>query len=84
MDLYIQNLPLEINHLALQEMFEPFGKVHLARVFPNKSSSSKGIGLVCMADKNAAKASLKALHKSYVSGVRIKVKKIPSWYYILN
>lgn len=61
----------------LQELFTPYGEVSSAKIITDKfkNDRSKGFGFVEMADDDAAKAAIAALHDTDIQGRKIVVNE---------
>jgi len=61
----------------LRNLFSPFGEVSSAKIVTDKFNNdrSKGFGFVEMADDDAAKAAIAALHDTEVLGRKIVVNE---------
>ena len=71
--LYVGNLPFKTSHHELQQLFQPYGKVHSARIMIDKvTRKPRGYGFVEM-DKNAAAKAINALNGSSMAGRNLKV-----------
>jgi len=79
-NLYVKELPEDINDEKLKKAFEEFGKVVSARVMLEKKqdlttgkteTKSKGFGFVCFNSKEEAKKALEAIQKQPILGKQI-------------
>ncbi len=69
MNIYVGNLPFEIDDTELENTFTPFGEVSSARVIQDRfSGRSRGFGFVEMADDSQAEAAIEALNGKEFSG----------------
>jgi RNA recognition motif-containing protein len=69
MKLYVGNLSYEVTNASLEELFAPYGAVRSAQVIQDRDTGrSKGFGFVEMADDNAARAAIAALHEKESGG----------------
>ena len=76
MKLLVRNLDRNLSEASLRELFEPFGKIQsCSLVMDQKSGTSKGFGFIEMPIPGEAKAAMKQLNGSDVSGLAIRVKK---------
>ncbi len=73
--IYVGNLPFKTNRNELRTLFEPFGKVHSARIMIDKvTRKPRGYGFVEMESKNASKA-INKLNGTLFDGRNIKVNE---------
>ncbi len=71
---YIANLPWTHTDSDLQEMFEPYGKVHdTSVIMDRRTGRSKGFGFVDMPQRSARRA-IEALHGKMVDGRDLTVR----------
>ena len=76
MDIYVGNLPYQVDDQQLQEMFEPHGTVTSARVIVDRfSGQSKGFGFVEMPDKSEAESAINALNEQDCEGRKLRVNE---------
>ncbi len=76
MNIYVGNLPFEIDDTELENTFTPFGEVSSARVIQDRfSGRSRGFGFVEMADDSQAEAAIEALNGKEVSGRPLTVNE---------
>jgi len=76
MDIYVGNLPYEVDDQQLQELFAEHGTVTSARVIIDKfSGDSKGFGFVEMPDKSEALAAIQANNERDVGGRKLRVNE---------
>ena len=62
MEIYVANLPSEINTSQLKALFETYGKVINSRVITDKFSGlSRGFGFVSMPNREEALLAIKSL-----------------------
>mgnify|MGYP003856423527 CR=1 FL=1 len=79
MKLLVRNLTRNTTEAELKALFEPFGTVQsCALVLDKDTKISKGFGFVEMPKVGEAKAAMKSLNGSSVSGSKIRVKKSES------
>ena len=73
MNIYVGNLNWSMTSEDLQNLFAPYGEVTSAKIVTDKfnNNRSKGFGFVEMADDDAAKAAIAALHDQEISGRKI-------------
>ena len=76
MNIYVGNLPFEIDDTELESTFTPFGEVSSARVIQDRfSGRSRGFGFVEMADDSQAEAAIQALNGKDFSGRPLTVNE---------
>jgi RNA recognition motif-containing protein len=77
MNIYVGNLNWNMSSDDLRNLFSPFGEVSSAKIVTDKFNNdrSKGFGFVEMADDDAAKAAIAALHDTEVLGRKIVVNE---------
>lgn len=77
MNIYVGNLNWNMSSEDLQNLFAPYGEVTSAKIVTDKFNNdrSKGFGFVEMADDEAAKAAIAALHDTEVLGRKIVVNE---------
>jgi RNA recognition motif-containing protein len=77
MNIYVGNLNWGMSSDDLQNLFAPYGEVSSAKIVTDKFNNdrSKGFGFVEMADDEAAKAAIAALHDTEVLGRKIVVNE---------
>jgi len=76
MNIYVGNLPFEIDDTELENTFTPFGEVSSARVIQDRfSGRSRGFGFVEMADDSQAEAAIQALNGKEFSGRPLTVNE---------
>ncbi len=76
MNIYVGNLPFEIDDTELENTFTPFGEVSSARVIQDRfSGRSRGFGFVEMADDSQAEAAIEALNGKEFSGRPLTVNE---------
>lgn len=74
--LYVGNLSYDVTSSSLEEMFTEFGTVRSAQVIQDRDTGrSKGFGFVEMADDNAARSAIQALHEKDVGGRPLTVNE---------
>ena len=79
MNIYVGNLPGQMNENSLKEMFETFGEVESAKIIKDRfSGRSKGFGFVEMPSNSEADQAIKALNKKFMEGKSIKVNHADS------
>ena len=77
MNIYVGNLNWNMSSEDMQNLFAPFGEVTSAKIVTDKFNNdrSKGFGFVEMADDEAARAAIAALHDTEVLGRKIVVNE---------
>ncbi len=76
MKLLIRNLARTTTEAEIIDMFKVYGTVQACNlVLDQKTGISKGFGFVEMANFHEAKAAIKKLNNTEVTGSRIRVKK---------
>jgi len=76
MDIYVGNLPYQVDDQQLQELFAQHGTVTSARVITDKfSGESKGFGFVEMPDKSEALTAIKATNQQDFMGRALRVNE---------
>ena len=76
MDIYVGNLPYEVEENAIRELFIPHGTVSGVKLLTDRETDrSRGIAFVTMDDFKEAQAAIKALDGKELSGRLIKVNK---------
>ena len=76
MKLLIRNLPRTTTEAEVRALFEAFGSVQSCTVVMDKASSvSKGFGFIEMPKPGEAKAAMKNLNGTELSGNTLRVKK---------
>ncbi|AKJ64653.1 RNA recognition motif domain-containing protein [Kiritimatiella glycovorans] len=76
MDIYVGNLPYQVDDQQLQELFAQHGNVTSARVITDKfSGQSKGFGFVEMPDKAEAEAAISATNDQDFMGRNLRVNE---------
>ena len=77
MNIYVGNLNWNMSSDDLRNLFSPFGEVSSAKIVTDKFNNdrSKGFGFVEMADDDAAKSAIAALHDTEVLGRKIVVNE---------
>lgn len=74
--LYVGNLNYQVTNAALEGLFAEYGTVRSAQVVMDRDTGgSKGFGFVEMADDEAARAAIAALHDREVDGRRLTVNE---------
>ncbi|HPH37163.1 RNA-binding protein [Sediminibacterium sp.] len=77
MNIYVGNLNWNMSSEDLQNLFAPYGEVSSAKIVTDKFNNdrSKGFGFVEMADDDAARAAIAALHDTDVMDRKIVVNE---------
>jgi RNA recognition motif-containing protein len=76
MKLYVGNLSYSVTSEGLEELFAQFGEVRSAQVIQDRDTGrSKGFGFVEMADDNAAREAINALHDKEHDGRPLTVNE---------
>lgn len=76
MKLLVRNLDRSFSEDALSDLFASYGSVQsCSLVMDQKTGASKGFGFVDMPKAGEAKAAMKQLNGTVVSGQSIRVKK---------
>jgi RNA recognition motif-containing protein len=77
MNIYVGNLNWNMSSDDLRNLFSPYGEVSSAKIVTDKFNNdrSKGFGFVEMADDDAAKSAIAALHDTEVLGRKIVVNE---------
>ena len=76
MNIYVGNLPFEIDDTELERTFTAYGEVTSARVIQDRESGrSRGFGFVEMADSSQAEAAIQALNAKDFNGRPLTVNE---------
>ncbi len=77
MNIYVGNLNWNMTSEDMQNLFAPYGEVTSAKIVTDKFNNdrSKGFGFVEMADDEAARQAIAALHDTDVLGRKIVVNE---------
>jgi len=76
MNIYLGQLPNNVNEEELRELFSEYGEIaSLNLVKDNYSGQSKGFGFIEMPNNSEADKAIKALNKSMLKGHEIKVNQ---------
>lgn len=76
MNIYVGQLPYNVNEEDLQELFKPFGEIASLNLIKDRfSGRSKGFAFVDMPNNSEADTAIKALNKSMLKGREIKVNQ---------
>ncbi|MEI6971695.1 MAG: hypothetical protein WCL44_09280 [bacterium] len=75
-ELYVGNLPYEMDDDGLKKMIDPCGSVLSARIITNRiSGASKGYGFVKMAGAEDVKTAIESLNNKEIEGRRVSVSE---------
>lgn len=73
--LYVGNLPFRTTRYELRELFQPYGKIHSARIVIDRATRKpRGYGFVEMDEKGAVKA-MNSLNGHSLAGRNLKVSE---------
>lgn len=77
MNIYVGNLNWNMTSEDLQDLFAPYGEVTSAKIVTDKfnNNRSKGFGFVEMADDEAGRTAISALHDADIQGRKIVVNE---------
>ena len=76
MNIYVGNLPFEIDDTELESTFTAYGEVSSARVIQDRESGrSRGFGFVEMSDNTQAEAAIQALNGKDFNGRPLTVNE---------
>ena len=76
MDIYVGNLPYEIDEQSLSDVFAEHGTVDSAKIIIDRNTGrSKGFGFVTMNDDGEAETAIKALNGAEIGGRPAKVNQ---------
>ena len=77
MNIYVGNLNWNMTSDDLKELFAPYGEVTSAKIVTDKfnNNRSKGFGFVEMADDDAARSAISALHDTEIQARKIVVNE---------
>ena len=76
MNIYVGNLPYNIQEDELKDLFAESGTVDSSKIISDKfSGKSKGYGFIEMPNEDEAKAAVEALNGTDVKGRNIKVNE---------
>ncbi len=77
MNIYVGNLNWNMTSEELKELFTPYGEVTDAKIITDKFNNdrSKGFGFVEMADDEAGRTAISALHDTELSGRKVVVNE---------
>lgn len=76
MNIYVGNLPFNVEEEDLKKIFEEYGEVVSAKVITDKfTGKGKGFGFVEMKNDDEAKTAIEELNNAEVGGRNIKVNE---------
>lgn len=76
MNIYVGQLPYNVNEDELREMFTEYGEIASLNLVKDRfSGQSKGFGFIDMPNNSEADKAIKALNKSSLKGREIKVNQ---------
>ena len=76
MDIFVGNLPYDVDETAIEEVFSAHGTVSNVKLLTDRDSgSSRGIAFVTMDDLKEAQAAIKAMDGEEIGGRAIKVNQ---------
>ena len=76
MNIYVGNLPFEVDDTELERTFTAYGEVSSARVIQDRESGrSRGFGFVEMSDNSKAEAAIQALNGKDFNGRPLTVNE---------
>lgn len=76
MKLLVRNLARDLTEDQVRELFKAHGNVQSCSiVMDDKTGVSKGFGFIEMPKPGEAKAAMKSLNGTEISGIKIRVKK---------
>jgi len=76
MNIYVGNLPYDLNEEAIKAMFAEFGEVTSVTLINDRESGRpKGFGFVEMADEAQGQAAIAALNGKEMNGRTVRVDK---------
>ena len=77
MDIYVGQLPYNVDESELKELFTEFGEIASVNLIMDRfSGRSKGFGFIEMPNNSEADTAIKALNKSMLKGREIKVNQV--------
>ena len=78
MNIFVDNLPLEVTEKDVREVFKAFGVVESVIIIKNKyTGQSRGFGFVEIAAEVKAQLAIKELNGMEMKGRTLKVKQVP-------
>ncbi len=76
MDIYVGNLPYDVDEQTLDSMFSEHGKVDNVKIIMDRDTGrSKGFGFVSMNDGDEANSAIKAIDGESLEGRPLKVNQ---------
>jgi len=77
MNIYVGQLPYDVNESELKELFSEFGEIASVNLIMDRySGRSKGFGFIDMPNNSEADTAIKALNKTMLKGREIKVNQV--------
>ncbi|MCB2183259.1 MAG: RNA-binding protein [Desulfobulbaceae bacterium] len=77
MDIYVGQLPFNVDESELKEIFSEFGEIaSINLIIDRYSGRPKGFGFIDMPNNSEADAAIKALNKTMLKGREIKVNQV--------
>lgn len=77
MDIYVGQLPYNVNESELKDLFTEFGEIGTINLVMDRfSGRSKGFGFVEMPNNSEADVAIKALNRTMFKGREIKVNQV--------
>lgn len=77
MNIYVGQLPYDVNESELKELFSEFGEIASINLIMDRySGRSKGFGFIDMPNNSEADTAIKALNKTMLKGREIKVNQV--------
>ena len=77
MNIYVGQLPYNVDENELKEMFSEFGEIaSINLIMDHYSGRSKGFGFIDMPNNSEADTAIKALNKTMLKGREIKVNQV--------
>ena len=78
MNIFVDNLPLEVTEKDVREAFEAFGVVESVIIIKNTyTGQSRGFGFVEITDESDARLAINKLNGMEMKGRTLKVKQVP-------
>ena len=78
MNIFVDNLPLEVTEKDVREAFEAFGVVESVIIIKNKyTGQSREFGFVEITDESDARLAINKLNGMEMKGRTLKVKQVP-------
>jgi RNA recognition motif-containing protein len=76
MNIYVGQLPYNVNEDELREIFSEYGEIASLNLIKDRfSGQSKGFGFIDMPNNSEADKAIKALNKTMLKGREIKVNQ---------